>query len=124
MDCEVSALDRRITTRTHQMIEDGLVKEVEYLCDRYGRDLPLLNTLGYAEIKQYLAGEIDLERAIAQIITHTRQFAKRQRTWFRKNKRINWFDSTSVNLVEQVWQKIQESINQQQLIDIKSQEDK
>ncbi len=117
LDCEVSALDKRIATRTHQMIEGGLVKEVEYLCDKYGRDLPLLNTLGYAEIKQYLAGEIDLEWAIAQIITHTRQFAKRQRTWFRKNKRINWFDSNSVNLVEQVWQKIQ-------LIETKSQEDK
>jgi tRNA dimethylallyltransferase len=45
------------------------------------------------------------------MITHTRQFAKRQRTWFRKNKQINWFDNTSPDLVEQVWQKIQAFIN-------------
>ena len=89
-------------------LEKGLVEEVDYLCHKYGRDLPLLDTLGYAEIKQYLAGELNLEQAIAQIVTHTRQFAKRQRTWFRKNQQINWFDNTSVDLVEQVWQQIQQ----------------
>ena len=108
LDCDVAALDRRIATRTQQMIEVGLVEEVKYLCDKYGRDLPLLNTLGYAEIKQYLAGDLNLEEAIAQVVTHTRQFAKRQRTWFRKNKQINWFDPTSPDLVEQVWDKIKE----------------
>jgi tRNA dimethylallyltransferase len=111
LDCEVAKLDQRIITRTQQMIEQGLVQEVDTLCQKYGTDLPLLNTLGYAEIKQYLAGKVDLKEAIALMITHTRQFAKRQRTWFRKNKQINWFDNTSPDLVEQVWQKIQAFIN-------------
>jgi tRNA dimethylallyltransferase len=110
LDCEVGKLDQRITTRVHQMIEQGLIQEVDTLCQKYGTDLPLLNTLGYAEIKQYLAGKIDLPEAIALTITHTRQFAKRQRTWFRKNKQINWFDNTSPDLVEQVWQRIQEFV--------------
>jgi tRNA dimethylallyltransferase len=110
LDCEVDKLDQRIATRVQQMIEQGLVQEVDTLCQKYGTDLPLLNTLGYAEIKQYLAGKIDLSEAIALTITHTRQFAKRQRTWFRKNKQINWFDNTSPDLVEQVWQKIQEFV--------------
>ena len=110
LDCNTSTLDRRIATRTNQMIEMGLVEEVEYLCQKYGTDLPLLNTLGYGEIKHYLAGEISLEQAIALTVTHTRQFAKRQRTWFRKNKAINWFDNTSKGLVEEVWQKIQRFI--------------
>ena len=110
LDCNILASDRRIATRTNQMIEMGLVEEVEYLCQKYGTDLPLLNTLGYGEIKQYLAGEINLEQAIALTITHTRQFAKRQRTWFRKNQAINWFDNTSEDLVEEVWQKIQRFI--------------
>ena len=109
LDCEVATLDRRIATRTQQTIERGLVKEVEYLWNKYG-DIPLLNTLGYAEIKQYLADEIDLEEAIAQTITHTRQFAKRQRTWFRKNQQIIWFDNSSPDLVNRVWQKIEEFI--------------
>ncbi len=110
LDCDVAVLDRRIATRTQQMIEQGLVAEVEYLCGKYGGDLPLLNTLGYGEIKQYLAGELNLEQAIAQIITHTRQFAKRQRTWFRKNKQINWFENTSPDLVDKVWCRIKDFI--------------
>ena len=110
LGCEVEVLDRRIATRVEQMIEMGLIEEVKYLGDKYGMDLPLLNTLGYAEIKQYLMGEVDLEQAIASTITHTRQFAKRQRTWFNKNKHINWFDSADSNLVELVWQKIKEFI--------------
>jgi tRNA dimethylallyltransferase len=110
LDCDVSAADQRIATRTNQMIEIGLVREVEYLCQRYGADLPLLNTLGYGEIKQYLAGEFNLEQAIALTVIHTRQFAKRQRTWFKKNQQINWFDNTSINLLEQVWCKVQEFI--------------
>ena len=107
LGCDIAGSDRRIATRTNQMIEMGLVEEVEYLCQKYGADLPLLNTLGYGEIKQYLLGEIDLERAIALTVTHTRQFAKRQRTWFRKNKEINWFDNNSQDLIEEVWQKVQ-----------------
>ncbi|MEM8676083.1 MAG: tRNA (adenosine(37)-N6)-dimethylallyltransferase MiaA [Cyanobacteria bacterium P01_G01_bin.67] len=111
LDCLVEALDKRIANRTQQMIDLGLVREVEYLCDQYGADLPLLSTLGYAEIKQYLAGKLNLEQAIAQIVTHTRQFAKRQRTWFRKNQQINWFDNTSPDLIEQVWCRIEEFIS-------------
>lgn len=111
LDCDVAALDNRIAVRTNQMVEMGLLKEVDYLCHKYGADLPLLNTLGYAEIRQYLAGELDLQQAIALTVTHTRQFAKRQRTWFRKNQKINWFDNTSPNLVAEVWQKIQEFID-------------
>lgn len=108
LDCDVAQLDRRIITRTHQMIEMGLVQEVEYLLHKYGANLPLLNTLGYAEIKQYLAGDLSLEQAIALTITHTRQFAKRQRTWFRNDPDINWFDNSSPDLVARIIAEIQE----------------
>ena len=110
LDCDVAALDKRIATRTRQMVEAGLVEEVKYLWDKYG-ELPLLNTLGYAEIKQYLAGDLNLEEAIAQVVTHTRQFAKRQRTWFRKNKQINWFDNTNPDLVERVWDRVKKFVD-------------
>jgi tRNA dimethylallyltransferase len=90
------------------MIEIGLVAEVDKLQQKYGRQLPLLNTLGYAEIRQYLQGDISLTKSIEQIILHTRQFAKRQRTWFRAYPEIQWFDIGSQNLVDQVWQTIQE----------------
>ena len=116
LDCDVAVLDRRITTRTRQMIEAGLIEEVKYLCNKYGTDLPLLNTLGYAEIKQYLAGDLNLEEAIASTVTHTRQFAKRQRTWFRKNQQINWFDPTNRDLVELVWHQIQQFITKYKVV--------
>ena len=111
LDCEPGdpssdLLTQRIQTRTHQMIADGFVEEVEHLCQRYGSDLPLLNTLGYREIGQYLAGQSTLEEAIALTILHTRQFAKRQRTWFRADSTIHWFNADDADLLEQVWETI------------------
>ena len=88
-----------------------MVAEVEYLCKKYGCDLPLLNTLGYQEIKQYLAGDIKLEEAKELTILHTRQFAKRQRTWFRAYPEIEWFDVSTPDLLERVWQRVQEFVN-------------
>ncbi|HEY9852737.1 MAG TPA: tRNA (adenosine(37)-N6)-dimethylallyltransferase MiaA [Leptolyngbyaceae cyanobacterium] len=111
LDCDPSHLQYRIEQRTEKMIADGLVNEVENLCQKYGADLPLLDTLGYAEIKQYLAGEISLTQAKDLTVLHTRQFAKRQRTWFRGYPEIEWFDVEQTNLVDKVWQRIQEFIN-------------
>ena len=110
LDCELDVLEKRIASRTHKMIELGLVAEVENLLQKYGENLSLLDTLGYSEIKQYLAGDLSLEKAIALTITHTRQFAKRQRTWFRGNSSIEWFDNNKPNLLEQVSIRIQEFI--------------
>lgn len=106
LDCHPPDLEIRIRKRTQQMIANGLVGEVEYLCQKYGIDLPLLNTLGYEEIKQYLLGEVSLETAQELTVSHTRQFAKRQRTWFRKSPNIEWFDVANPDLLEQVWQRI------------------
>ncbi|MEM1394304.1 MAG: tRNA (adenosine(37)-N6)-dimethylallyltransferase MiaA [Cyanobacteria bacterium P01_H01_bin.150] len=111
LDCNVAHLDSRIAQRTESMVKDGFVEEVEYLCQKYGKDLPLLNTLGYQEIKQYLAGDISLDEAKELTFLHTRQFAKRQRTWFRKDGQIEWFDTESPDLLEQVWLRIQKFIN-------------
>ncbi|MFH7024444.1 MAG: tRNA (adenosine(37)-N6)-dimethylallyltransferase MiaA [Heteroscytonema crispum UTEX LB 1556] len=111
LDCDVDKLTRRIQQRTEQMIADGLVAEVEYLCHKYGADLPLLNTLGYQEIKQYLAGDISLDDAKELTVLHTRQFAKRQRTWFKAYPQIEWFDADNPDLVEKVWWRVQEFIN-------------
>lgn len=85
-----SYLYERIDARVLKMIEAGFVDEVKGLIDQYGEDLPLLNTLGYAEIKAHLAGHTSLEEAIALMAQHTRNYAKRQLTWFRAEKRIRW----------------------------------
>ncbi|PSB22376.1 tRNA (adenosine(37)-N6)-dimethylallyltransferase MiaA [filamentous cyanobacterium CCP1] len=107
LDGSPDALAQRIKKRTAQMIADGFVEEVEQLCQKYGADLPLLNTLGYQEIKHFLAGKVSLPEAEASIVLHTRQFAKQQRTWFRADPTIEWFDADAPDLVEQVWNRIQ-----------------
>jgi tRNA dimethylallyltransferase len=111
LDCEIEVLVDRIKQRTEQMLERGWIAEVEYLCKKYGCDLPLLNTLGYQEMKQYLAGEIKLEEAKELTILHTRQFAKRQRTWFRAYPEIEWFDVSTPDLLERIWQRVQEFVD-------------
>ncbi|AKG23171.1 tRNA (adenosine(37)-N6)-dimethylallyltransferase MiaA [Calothrix sp. 336/3] len=107
LDCNPDELNQRIAQRTEKMIADGLVDEVRDLCNKYGLNLPLLETLGYQEIKQYLREEISLETAKQDIILHTRQFAKRQRTWFRAYPEIAWFDANSGNLLDDVWRTIE-----------------
>lgn len=110
LECDPPRLDERIRRRTGEMVEMGLVAEVERLCQTYGTDLPLLATLGYAEIKQYLAGEITLEAAIELTVLHTRQFAKRQRTWFGQHPEIQWFDADRSDLMDAVWQDLPQSL--------------
>lgn len=95
-------LEERIAHRTRQMIEYGLVQEVEALCQRYGADLPLLETLGYREVRRYLAGDWTLDQVIDQTILRTRQFAKRQRTWFRALPQIHWLNSDGAEALSQV----------------------
>jgi tRNA dimethylallyltransferase len=99
-------LDDRIFRRAELMMEQGFVAEVKELVLRYGDDLPLLNTLGYAEVRQYLRGEIDLAEATRLTALHTRQFAKRQRNWLRSDDSIEWFDSDDLGLVDRVWQRL------------------
>lgn len=111
LDCsDTDALTHRIEQRTAQMLSSGWEAEVKALCQQYGSDLPLLDTLGYREMKQYLAGDISLPKAKDLTLLHTRQFAKRQRTWFRAYPEIEWFDADEPNLLKKVWQRVQEFI--------------
>jgi tRNA dimethylallyltransferase len=101
---------QRIEQRTEKMLASGWLNEVENLCNKYGYDLPLLNTLGYQEIKQYLTGKISLIEAKNLIVLHTRQFAKRQRTWFKAAPQIEWFNPEQPQLLEIVWQRVNKFI--------------
>ncbi len=98
--------DRYIAQRTERMLAVGLVDEVAQLCQKYGLYLPLLDTLGYREVKLYLQGEVTLQQAQNLTILHTRQFAKRQRTWFQANAQIEWFNAGCPDLLEQVWLRV------------------
>lgn len=85
-----STLYNRINLRVDTMMAQGLLEEVKALMPY--KNLNALNTVGYKELFRYLDNEISLEMAISEIKKHTRRFAKRQLTWFKKNETIKWFD--------------------------------
>ncbi len=88
-------LYERINHRVELMIEAGLIEEVRGLLDRgYDPSLVSMQGLGYKELIPYLYGEITLEKAINDIQKRTRNFAKRQLSWFRRMPEIQWFDMT------------------------------
>lgn len=88
-------LHYNIHTRVYKMIGAGLVKEVKSLLPY--RQMNALHTVGYAEIFEYLDGQCSIEKAVEQIKTNTRQYAKRQTTWFKKDDGIKWFSAADVN---------------------------
>jgi len=83
-------LYNRINKRVDDMIAQGLVTEVENLLKKYDKNLPSLSGIGYAEIIDYLDNKIDLPTAVEKIQQHTRNYAKRQLTWFKRDNKIVW----------------------------------
>ena len=74
------------------MIRDGLIDEVRNLVEKYDSFPTAMQGLGYKEVVEYLNGGLTKEEMIDKIKQETRRFAKRQLTWFRKNKDIIWID--------------------------------
>lgn len=86
-------LYQRINERVDRMMEDGLFEEVSFIFENMPELIQTspLQTVGYAEIFDHLKGNITLEEAVDQIKAHSRQYAKRQLTWFKKDASIQWF---------------------------------
>lgn len=81
----------RINKRVDIMFEKGLLDEVKYLLDRgYNKDMLSMKAIGYKEIIAYLEGNMSLDKAIDNIKQGSRNYAKRQLTWFRRDNRIKW----------------------------------
>lgn len=86
-------LYRLIEERVDRMMERGFVEEVEGLLNRgYSGDLNSMRTVGYQQIIRFLKGEMDLQQAVELIKKNTRNYAKRQLTWFSRDQRIRWID--------------------------------
>jgi tRNA dimethylallyltransferase len=82
-------LNERINSRVGQMMQQGLLEEVKHLLPY--KQLNALQTVGYKELFAYLDDELSLDKAVEQIKTNTRQYAKRQMTWFKKDAEMQWF---------------------------------
>ncbi|MBM5791288.1 MAG: tRNA (adenosine(37)-N6)-dimethylallyltransferase MiaA [Cyanobacteria bacterium M_surface_10_m1_298] len=85
-------LRQRIAQRSSQLFRDGLIEETRGLQERYGVDCPLLATIGYGEAAAVLRGDLNQQQALEHTTRRTQQFAKRQRTWFRRQHTPIWLE--------------------------------
>ncbi len=83
-------LSKKINARVDEMIKNDLVGEAENLLERYGPSHKAFDSIGYREVIHYLNGELVLDEAVELIKKNTKNYAKRQMTWFRKDKNIHW----------------------------------
>ena len=83
----------RINKRVDMMIKQGLVEEVKQILDKYDNFPTAMQGLGYKEVVEYLNGNLTKEKMIEKIKIETRRYAKRQLTWFRKNKQTIWLNA-------------------------------
>ena len=95
IDMDRQILYDRINKRVDIMIENGLIEEVKTLLKKYNEFPTAMQGLGYKEVVEYLNGKCSKEEMIDNIKMQTRRYAKRQLTWFRKNKQTIWLDGTN-----------------------------
>lgn len=104
-------LYRRIEQRIDLMLEQGLVEEVRRLHDAgCGKEHISMQGIGYKEILEYLDGETTYEEAVTKLKTNTRHYAKRQLTWFRREKDVIWLDKDELCSDEEILQRMIDEI--------------
>ena len=109
MDREL--LKKRIDQRVDLMMENGLLEEVTKINDKYSWDDKGLQGIGYKEFRGYFEGTMTLEETADLIKTHTRQFAKRQFTWWKHQLPVNWYDVMDEGYFEKIINDVSEWIN-------------
>lgn len=103
LNMDRSKLYEKINQRAVKMIDLGLVDEVKNLLDEgLDKNSQSLKAIGYKEVISYLDGEIDFDEMVDLIKKNSRHYAKRQLTWFRRDKRIKWFDRESDTILSDI----------------------
>lgn len=92
MDWDRKTLYDRINLRIDKMFEMGLLNEVKELTEKFKLSNTALQGIGYKEVIEYLNGSITYDEMIEKLKIETRHYAKRQLTWFRRDKRITWLE--------------------------------
>jgi tRNA dimethylallyltransferase len=98
LEVQREQLIKQIHHRTDEMMKLGLLDEARAMLQH--RNLNALNTVGYKELFDYFDGKWSLDEAIEKIKTNTRRYAKRQMTWFKRDKEIQWFSPEKVEEIE------------------------
>ena len=103
LNMDRAKLYEKINQRVDKMIDLGLVDEVKNLLDAgLDKNSQSLKAIGYKEVISYLDGEIDFDEMVDLIKKNSRHYAKRQLTWFRRDKRIKWFDRESDTILSDI----------------------
>lgn len=100
LDLPREVLYKRINHRVDIMMEQGLLDEVQRLYPQ--RHLKNLQTVGYSELFDYMDGKYSLEEAVDKIKQHSRNYAKRQLTWFRKDKDFHWLEADDAHVIDKI----------------------
>ncbi|HHL32630.1 MAG TPA: tRNA (adenosine(37)-N6)-dimethylallyltransferase MiaA, partial [Oceanospirillales bacterium] len=103
---ERALLHKRIEQRFESMLKEGFIEEVEKLRanKKITCDLPAMRCVGYRQVWQYLEGQLDYDEMVFKGIVATRQLAKRQWTWLRKENNAIWLDSTQQGYLNKILQ--------------------
>ncbi len=101
IDIEPDILKTRIIKRVEDSIDQGLIDEAAMLSQKYGWDIPSMQSPAYKGIKEYIDGTLTLDEAVDKNVLYDSRLAKKQRTWFRRNNSIQWMadPSESVEIV-------------------------
>lgn len=93
-------LYKRIDVRVDKQVADGLLLETQELVRLgYGWNLPSMSSIGYKQMGYYIKGEMGLQEAVDRLKSDTQKYAKRQMTWFKRDKRVVWIKNTNLSLV-------------------------
>lgn len=104
---ELTTIQQSISRRVEERMKDGFLHEVQSLLEHgVTWDMPAMSGLGYAQMKGVFEGTKKLPTAIAEWKTKEFQYAKRQLTWFKKNKEIHWFDPSQSDYLENIEQRV------------------
>lgn len=100
IDWSREELFKRINARVDKQITEGLVEETKKLAGKYKWNIPSMSGIGYKQIGFYLRGEMSLAEAVEILKRDTRHYAKRQMTWFKRDKNIVWIKNSDLALAE------------------------
>ncbi|MBI2036102.1 hypothetical protein HYT17_00480 [Candidatus Microgenomates bacterium] len=108
LTAEKKILYEKIDRRVDERLKIGAVEETKKLAKKYGWDISSMSGIGYRQLRQYIEGKVSLDEAAARWKRAEHDYAQKQQTWFKKDKRIIWFNAAKKDIKEKVAEVVRE----------------